>query len=271
MISGLVKAGELKEAKKLFDEMPERDKVSWNAILDGYVKAGEMREAFELFERMPFRDVVSWSTVISGYAKVGDIDMARLLDLKPDKVTLVGVLSACNHAGLVKEGTSYFHGMENDYGIIPEIELYGCVIDLLGRGGHLTEAFRLLHAMPFEPNVVIWSSLLGACRMHNAVELAEEEQNQLVKLETTDAGNFSMLSNIYAAAEDWENVSNARLQMRKTASKRPSGVSIIELNDDFHEFTVMDTTHPSSDRIYQTISGLSEHLRKISYAPNVFV
>ncbi|KAL3813427.1 hypothetical protein ACJIZ3_014695 [Penstemon smallii] len=203
-----------------------------NALIDMYGKCGSLNRAWRVFNAMERKDLVSWNVMIHGLAMHGYGHKALELfgrmkqeGFEPDKVTLIGVLSACNHAGLVKEGTSYFHGMENDYGIIPEIEHYGCVIDLLGRGGRLTEAFRLLHAMPFEPNVVIWSSLLGACRMHNAVELAAEVQNQLVKLETTDAGNFSMLSNIYAAAEDWENVSNARLQMRKTDSKRPSGVS----------------------------------------------
>ncbi|KAI3452260.1 hypothetical protein Pfo_008925 [Paulownia fortunei] len=243
-----------------------------NALIDMYCKCGSLNRAWSIFNAMERKDFVSWNAMIHGLAMHGHgqkalqlFDRMKREGFAPDKVTFVGVLSACSHAGMVKDGIHYFYSMENDYKIAPEIEHYGCMIDLLGRGGRLSEAFRLLHNMPFEPNVVIWSSLLGACRMHNAVRLAEEVLDQLVKLEPADGGNFSMLSNVYAAAVDWGSVANARLRMKKTANQRTSGVSSIELNDEFHEFTVMDTTHPKSDRIYQTINGLSQHLRKIAY------
>ncbi|KAL3525892.1 hypothetical protein ACH5RR_014264 [Cinchona calisaya] len=402
MISGLVKAGQLMEARELFDEMPERDTVSWNAILDGYVKSGEMTVAFELFENMPMRDSVSWSTMVLGYSKAGDMEMARNLfdnmpvknmvawtiiisgyaekglvkeavglydqmeeaGLQPDegalisilaacadsgmvglgrrvhesvkrnryncsirvfnalvnmyakcgcldealsvfhgmkernsvswstmihgfgihgygekalqlfsrmtqegfapnKVTLLGILCACSHAGLVDEGIRYFYRMQRDYGVIPEIEHYGCVIDLLGRGGRLKEAFRLIRNMPFEPNDKIWGALLAACRKLYAATLAEEELKRLVQLDLTDRGNLSMLSDICAAAGDWTSVASARLRMKNTRSEKPSGASSIELDDEFHEFTMMDRSHPKSDMIYQMIDELSQHLRKL--------
>ncbi|KAL0350842.1 UNVERIFIED_CONTAM: Pentatricopeptide repeat-containing protein [Sesamum radiatum] len=249
-----------------------------NALIDMYCKCGSLNRAWSIFSAMERKDMVTWNAMIHGLAMHGHGRKALQLfnrmkqeGFAPDKVTFVGVLAACSHAGMVNDGIHHFYSMENDYGIAPEIEHYGCLIDLLGRGGRLSEAFRLLHNMPFEPNVVIWSSLLGACRMHNAVQLAEEVLHQLVKLEPAGPGNFSMLSNIYAAAGDWGSVSNARLQIRNIDSKRPSGVSLIELNDEFHEFTVMDTTHPKSDGIYQTIKGLNQHLTKIPYAPSIAI
>lgn len=406
MISGLVRGGELREARHLFDEMPERDVVSWNTILDGYVKSGDLNAAFNLFERMPERNVVSWSTMVAGYIKAGDMEMARMLfdkmpvknlvswtiiisgyaekgfakeaislfdemqriglkpdegtiisvlaacsesgllglgkrvhaslaasqyrcsvavnnalidmygkcgnvkkalhifegmtkrDLvswnsimqglamhghgdialkifyrmeeegfRPDKVTFIGILCACTHMGFVDRGLKYFYAMEKDYGIVPHIEHYGCLIDLLGRGGRLKEAMEVVQSMPFEPNVIIWGTLLGACRMHNDVELAGEVLKHLKKLEPTDAGNFSMLSNIYAAAGDWANVANVRLSMKSIGVQKPSGASSIELGDKFHEFTVFDNSHPKSDSIYQMIHLLRPQLRKAGYVP----
>ncbi|KAL2528643.1 Pentatricopeptide repeat-containing protein [Forsythia ovata] len=245
-----------------------------NALIDMYAKCGSLNKASNIFHVMVRKDIVSWNVMIHGLGMHGlghkalqVFDRMKQEGFAPDKVTFVAVLSACSHAGLVDEGVSYFYSMERDYRIVPEIEHYGCTIDLLGRGGRLKEALSLVHNMPFEPNVVIWSALLGACRMHNAVELAEEVLNQLVKLESTDTGSCSMLSNIYAMAGNWGSVANTRLQMKKMSSQKLSGASLIELDDGFHEFSVMDTSHPKSDRIYQTINGLSQHLKKVGYAP----
>ncbi|KAL8475758.1 hypothetical protein ACS0TY_028426 [Phlomoides rotata] len=249
-----------------------------NALIDMYCKCGSLSRAWRCFNEIKRKDLVSWNSMIHGLAMHGHgkkalqiFDRMKQEGFAPDKVTFVGVLSACSHAGMVKDGIHYFYSMESVYGIAPMIEHYGCLIDLLGRGGHLCEAFRLLNSMPFEPNVVIWSSLLGACRMHNALQLAEEVLDQLLKLEPTNAGNLSMLPNIYAAAGEWESVANARIRMWKTANKRPPGASLIELNGEFHEFTVMDTTHAQSKRIIETVNGVSQHLRQVAYAPSVVI
>lgn len=249
-----------------------------NALIDMYCKCGSLNRAWRCFNEMGRKDLVSWNVMIHGLALHGHgkkalqlFDRMKLERFAPDNVTFVGVLSACSHAGLVEDGIRYFYSMESGYNIAPQIEHYGCMIDLLGRGGRLNEALRLLNCMPFEPNVVIWCSLLGACRTHNALELAEEVLDQLVKLDPTNAGRYSVLSNVYAAAEDWENAANARLQMWKTANKTPPGASSIELDGELHEFTVRDTTHPKSERIYQTVNGLTHHLQKVTYAPPVAV
>ncbi|KAL7100959.1 hypothetical protein ACP275_08G027000 [Erythranthe tilingii] len=250
-----------------------------NALVDMYCKCGSLNRAWSIFNSIERKDLISWNAMIHGLAMHGHGKNALQLfermkreGFEPDKVTFVAVLSACSHSGLVKDGIHHFYSMESDYEIAPEIEHYGCMIDLLGRGGCLNEAFGLVHSMPFEPNVVIWSSLLGACRMHNAVELANEVLDQLVKLDPENVGNYSMLSNIHANAGDWGSVASARSRMKETGGERANkGVSSVELHDEFHEFTVMDTTHPKSDSIYETVDGLSQHLRKIACVPNVVV
>ncbi|XP_004306116.1 PREDICTED: pentatricopeptide repeat-containing protein At3g29230 [Fragaria vesca subsp. vesca] len=241
-----------------------------NALLDMYAKCGGLEEAYRVFDGIARKDLVSWNSMLQGLAMHGHGEKALQLfsrmekaGFRPDKVTFIGVLCACTHSGFVEEGLDVFHRMEKEYGIVPEVEHYGCMIDLLGRGGRLREAFRLVYSMPMEPNAVIWGTLLGACRMHNDIELAEKALDQLVKLDPSDPGNFSIVSNMYAAAGDWENMANMRLQMRSIGVQKTSGASSIEVDDEVHEFTVFDRVHPYSSDIYGMINRLGEDLKQV--------
>ena len=103
------------EARRLFDEMSERDLVSWNIMLDGYAKAGEMLEAFEFFEKMPERNVVSWSIMVSGFSKAGDMEMARMLfDKMPVKNLVSWTIIICGYAekGIAKQAIGLYDDME---------------------------------------------------------------------------------------------------------------------------------------------------------------
>lgn len=248
-----------------------------NAFIDMYAKCGCLDAAFGVFSGMKAkRDLVSWNSMIQGFGMHGHGEEALELfsrmvqeGFEPDKYTFIGLLCACTHAGLVNEGRDYFYSMEKVYGVVPQIEHYGCMIDLLGRGGHLQEAFGLLRSMPVEPNEVILGTLLGACRMHNDVDLARAVCEHLFKLVPSDPGNFSLLSNIYAQAGDWMNVANARLQMKITGGQKPSGVSSIEVEEEVHQFTVFDQSHPKSEDIYDMVDRLVQDLRQVGYVPGI--
>ncbi|KAE9455942.1 hypothetical protein C3L33_12164, partial [Rhododendron williamsianum] len=289
VIYGYCKAGEMEMARILFDNMPAKNtKTSclnsedWikcsthvgNALVDMYAKCGSLNRALTIFNGMANKDLVSWNSMIQGLAMHGYGEKALKLFYRmkqegfaPDRVTFIGVLCACTHAGFVDKGIHYFNAMETEYGVLQEIEHYGCVIDLLGRGGRLEEAFRLVRSMPMEPNAIIWGSLVVACRMHNASEYAKEVLHHLIKLEPTDASHFSILSSIHAAEGDWNSVASVRMQMKSTGTQKPSGASSIELDDQVHEFTVLDKSHPKSDSIYEVIDGLSLHLKPVGYFP----
>ncbi|XP_027910620.1 pentatricopeptide repeat-containing protein At3g29230-like [Vigna unguiculata] len=248
-----------------------------NAFIDMYAKCGCLDAASEVFiGMMAKRDVVSWNSMIQGFAMHGHGKKAlelfsRMVDegFEPDRCTFIGLLCACTHAGLVNEGRKYFYSMEKVYGIVSEIEHYGCMVDLLGRGGHLEEAFTLLRNMPMKPNAIILGTLLNACRMHNDVDLARAVCEQLFKLEPSNAGNYSLLSNIYAQAGDWMNMANVRLQMKNTGRQKPSGASFIEVEEEVHEFTVFDQSHPKSDDIYWMIDRLVEDLQQVGFVPMI--
>ncbi|KAL4030815.1 hypothetical protein IC575_009067 [Cucumis melo] len=56
-------------------------------------------------------------------------------------------------------------------------------------------------------------------------------------------------------AGDWNCVANTRLRMRSIGTKKPSGASSIEVDNEVHEFTVFDRSDPKYDNIYQVING----------------
>ncbi|MCD7446489.1 hypothetical protein HAX54_007804 [Datura stramonium] len=102
-----------------------------------------------VFKDMPRKNVVSWNAAISNCAFNGKGELGvqlfdEMLDegVRPNDSTFVGVLACCAHAGWSKEG-DLFDSMMASHGIEPTIEHYGCMVDLLGRGGCLKEAHKL--------------------------------------------------------------------------------------------------------------------------------
>jgi pentatricopeptide repeat protein len=160
-----------------------------------------------VFNKIVHPNVVSWNAMIAGYAMHGcGSDALRLFEqmqqrrVKLNHITLIGVLTACSHAGLVNEGRKYFDCMSQSYNITPTVEHYACMVDLLGRAGLLTEAKDFIDKMPITPNSMVWGCLLGACRVHNNTELGEIVVEHLFELDSKDAAPYAVLSNIYAAA-----------------------------------------------------------------------
>jgi len=252
-----------------------RSTLVCNALMDMFCKCGCVNRADYIFDtEIVEKDSVSWNIIIGGFAMHGHGEKALNLftqmkqqGFHPDAVTLINVLSACTHMGLVEEGRRFFANMETDYGIKPEIEHYGCMVDLLGRGGLIKEAVDMIKSMPWEPNEVIWGSLLSACRLHKNVEYAELAANELSNLQPSNAGNYAVLSNIYAEAGKWSDMAKARVQMKGTGSQKTAGSSWIELDEAFHEFTVGDRKHPESDQISDMIDRLSSHVKCVGCVP----
>lgn len=227
-----------------------------NALIEMYAKCGCVEGARRLFDWMPERDVISWSTMIAGLANHGRageaIGLFEEMDsagVKPNSVTFLGLLSACAHAGFLNEGLKYFNSMVKDYCINPGVEHYGCVVDLLGRSGCLNQAVDFIHKMPIAPDATIWGSLLSACRSHGNVEIAVIAMEKLVELEPDDAGNYVLLSNVYAAAGRWDGVSRMRKLIRSKKLKKTPGCSLIEVNSVVQEFVAGDDPSLLSDDI----------------------
>eukprot|EP01018_Ginkgo_biloba_P000442 Gb_36920 [translate_table: standard] len=218
-----------------------------NALVDMYAKCGSIEKARDLFDKMHHRDIISWTAMISGYAMHGCgkeavelFEQMQHSGIKPNHVTLVSVLSACCHAGLVDEGQKYFDCMMKHYQITPTMEHYSCMVDLLGRAGHLDEAQDFINKMPIKPDATVWGCLLGACRIHNNIELGECMAEHLFELDPENAAPYVLLSNIYAAAGRWDGIEKVRKMMKDRSVKKMPGYSWIEVNKQVHAFLVGD-------------------------------
>eukprot|EP01018_Ginkgo_biloba_P019097 Gb_21401 [translate_table: standard] len=245
-----------------------------NALIDMYAKCGSIQDACQAFYSMSERDMVSWNAMISCYAMHGHSKHVIALfhqmqqeDVKPDHITFTGILSACSHAGMVEEGWHYFNGMKQDYCILPRVEHYACMVDLLGRAGHLDEACDLINKMPFEPSSSVWGALLGACRIHCNIELGEHAAEHLFKLEPQNVGIYVLLSNIYASAGRWDDVAKVRKMLDERGLMKRPGCSWIQLHDNLHAFVVGDRSHPQREKIHTMLESLAGQMKEAGYSP----
>ncbi|KAG6742304.1 hypothetical protein POTOM_053174 [Populus tomentosa] len=247
-----------------------------NALLDLYAKCGTISEARKIFDEMRIeRNVVSWTSLIVGLAVNGFgkealehfKDMERE-GLVPSEITFVGVLYACSHCGIVNEGFEYFKRMKEQYDIVPRIEHYGCMVDLLGRAGLLKEAYDYIHDMPLQPNAVIWRTLLGACTIHGHLGLGAFARARLLQLEPKDSGDYVLLSNLYASEQRWSDVHEVRRTMLSEGVRKTPGYSLVELGNHVHEFVMGDRTHPQSEVIYKMLVEIAMKLKLAGYVPH---
>lgn len=197
------KCGCIDEARCVFDQTVEKNTIMWTSMITGYAQSGRGSEALELFDHLAAEEC-----------------------FKPDHVCFTAVLTACNHVGFLEGGINYFNKMINDYGLIPEIDQYACLVDLYARNGHLREAKELMEEMPCSASYVMWTSFLGFCKEHGEVELGREAAEHLIKMEPRNAAPFITLAHIYARAGLWSEVAEVRnLMQRKTIKKKSVGCS----------------------------------------------
>ncbi|KAE8677409.1 Pentatricopeptide repeat-containing protein [Hibiscus syriacus] len=182
-----------KQVHQLVCKSPLRDDTTSTSLISMYCKCGVLDDAWKLFLETNRKDVVSWNAMISGYAQHG---------------------AACNHAGMVDVGIRYFDSMVKDYGVEPRPNHYSCMVDLLGRAGKLREAVDLIKKMPFKPHSTIFGTLLGACRIHKNLEIAEFAAQNLLNLDPKSAAGYVQLANVYAAMSKWDHVARVRRSMK---------------------------------------------------------
>ncbi|XP_038902698.1 pentatricopeptide repeat-containing protein At2g13600-like [Benincasa hispida] len=246
----------------------ELDASLANAFITMYMRCGKMQYAETIFNTLQARNIVSWNAMITGYGMHGrgrdaTLAFAKMLDdgFKPNNASFVSVLSACSHSGLTETGLQLFNSMVQDFGMAPQLTHYGCMVDLLGRGGHFPEAIAFINSMPIEPDASIWRALLSSCQVKSNKKLVETIFGKLVELEPTNPGNFVLLSNIYAAAGLWSEVVQIRKRLRERGLGKPPGTSWIVIGNRVHYFTATDVLHPQSEKIYENLNSLTSLIR----------
>jgi hypothetical protein len=159
--------------------------------------------------------------------------------------------------------------MNSVYGISPTNEHYACVVDLLGRAGHLHDAEVLIKTMPCEPNATVWMALLGACRIHGNLEMGECIARRVLELDPGNSAGYVLLSNIYAAAGNWDLSATVQKLRLERGIRRQQGRTWIEVNNEVHTFVVDDQEHPQINEIHTELERLSVQMKDAGYVPDI--
>ncbi|GMJ02751.1 ROOT INITIATION DEFECTIVE 4 [Hibiscus trionum] len=239
-----------------------------SALSTMYAKCGSLEDGSLVFRRMPWRDIVSWNAMISGLAQNGHgnealelFDELLLEGTEPDYVTFVNILSACSHMGLVERGWAYFNMMSDKFGILPRVEHYACMVDMLGRAGKLDEAKEFIESATIDHGMCLWRILLSACRNFRNYELGAYAGEKLMELGSQESSAYVLLSSIYIALGRPEDVERVRRLMRLRGVNKEPGCSWIELKDGVHVFVVGDQMHPEIKVIREKLRILSKQIK----------
>ncbi|KAK8308011.1 hypothetical protein V6Z12_D02G027000 [Gossypium hirsutum] len=246
-----------------------------NAFVDMYAKCSDMSAARDVFSRMSRRDVVSWTSIIVGAAQHGQAEEALSLydnmilnGVKPNEVTFVGLIYACSHVGLVNRGRELFKSMVEDYGIHPSLQHYTCLLDLLGRSGHLEEAESVINLMPFKPDEPTWAALLSACKQYRNAKMVIKFADHLFSLKPEEPSTYILLSNTYASSGLWEHASKARQLLESLEVRKEPGYSYIYFGKESQMFYAGETSHPMKDKIFGLLNELDVEMRRRGYVPD---
>ncbi|KAE8708935.1 Pentatricopeptide repeat-containing protein [Hibiscus syriacus] len=253
-----------------------RENVVSSALMDMYFKCSSLTDAHRVFNEVVNRNVVTWTSLICGYGQHGRVKKVlesfdKMINegFRPNYVTFLAGLSACSQGGLVGEGWHYFLSMTRDYGIQPRGQHYAAMVDLLGRSGKLREAYEFILNSPFKEHLAIWGALLGACRIHGDMDLAKLAADKFLELDPENAGTYVVLSNAYATFGFWENLAELRKNMRSSGVIKEPAYSRIEIQGKDHFFLRGDVSHECSAEIYELIELMPSILKDPNYIPDI--
>lgn len=253
----------------------EPDPKLATTIIDMYCKCGCLEKAYDAFNNLRNKGQSSWNCMIGGLAMHGRgeaaIELFKQMErskVKPDNITLLNVLTACAHSGLVQEGKYYFDYMVQTYAIEPKMEHFGCLIDMLGRAGLFEEAKRVLDEMPMDADAGVLGALLGACMIHGNIDLGEQVGNRVIELDPNNSGRYILLANLYASAGRWDDMANVRRLMNDRGVKKEPGWSVVELDGAVNEFIAGGWSHPEAKEIYAKVEELLGRIRLEGYVPD---
>ncbi|KAJ4866526.1 Pentatricopeptide repeat-containing protein [Raphanus sativus] len=249
----------------------ERNHVVATSLLDMYAKCGSLSCAEKIFWRICCHSVISYTSMIMAKAKHGLGEEALQLfeemvakRIKPNYVTLLGVLHACSHSGLVTEGLGYLNSMAEKHGVVPDPRHYTCVVDMLGRFGRVDEAYALAKTIEVgaEQGALLWGALLSAGRLHGRVDIVGEASKRLIQSNQQVTSAYVALSNAYALAGGWEDSESLRLEMKRGGNVKERACSWIEIKDSVYAFHAGDLSCDESGEIVRFMKDLEKRMKE---------
>ncbi|CAL5372999.1 unnamed protein product [Camellia sinensis] len=250
------------------------DIVANTALVDFYSKWGRIEDARNVFEKMPRKNIISWNALIAGYGNHGrGIEAVELFErmlhegMVPNHVTFLAVLSACSYSGLSDLGWEIFESMFRDHKVKPRAMHYACLIELLGREGLLDEAFALIRDAPFHPTVNMWAALLTACRVHKNFVLGKFAAEKIYGMGPEKLSNYVVLLNIYNRSGKLEEAAGVVQTLKRRGLRMLPVCTWIEIKKQSHVFLSGDKQHIQTREIYEKIDKLMLEISKHGYVP----
>uniref|UniRef100_A0ACD5ZC14 Uncharacterized protein n=1 Tax=Avena sativa TaxID=4498 RepID=A0ACD5ZC14_AVESA len=237
-----------------------------NALLTMYSRSGDLCSAWQAFKMVQEKDAITWTSMMQAFANHGCASdalqtFAQMLrhGHDPSSTTFTAALSACSHAGLVEKGRNIFRSICHAFRLEPTIEHRTCLIDIVGRAGHVREAMEVVAAMPEEMrDEAVLRTLLGACMMHNGVDAAREVGEALAKSDEDPSGSgsggyYTVLANVLASGGLWDEMAAVWKAMKGSKVSKTPGVSRIVVDARSHAFFSGDQMHPQCAEIYEML------------------
>lgn len=243
LVDMYAKCGSITEARQVFDELPEKDTISWTAMLTAYNQHGLGREALELLNQME-KDSVPM-----------------------DRVAYVAAVASCARLGMVRRGRAFYHSMVHNHNIKLTDDHYAAMVELFGRAGKMQVVENFIHNMPCPPGAGVWTALLTACRFHGVVELAEVAAGNLIAMDGENALPYVMLANTFASAGRWDEEAKVRKLMVKKGARKETAVCSVELAGRIHNFVAGDGSHRQNQDIHSSANNLMVQIRRAGYEP----
>ncbi|XP_064997780.1 pentatricopeptide repeat-containing protein At3g51320-like [Musa acuminata AAA Group] len=241
-------------ARRVFEEMPKRNLVCWNAMIVGHCIHGDPLDGLALFDKMVGEGCDT-------HEETNDSFHLETTGISPDEVTFIGLLCACAREGLLTQGKKYFEQMTKLYNLKPTFAHYWCMANLYGGLGLVEEAEEVLRGMPEDEESLALGGLLGFCRFRGELELGESIAKRLVELEPSNGSRYSLLQNIYVAAGKWEDAHKVKEMMRNREIRSMPGHRLVDLNEIVHNFKIGDRSKPEIEKVYEMLDDVAARLR----------
>ncbi|KAH7307843.1 hypothetical protein KP509_22G079900 [Ceratopteris richardii] len=212
MLKACAAVGAIAKGEKIHDEISKEGLLGSSilldtALVDMYAKCGVVSRAHKVLNGLYSRDISTWAALIAGYAQQGHCEQAIICleqmqeeGLSPDHTIFSSLLNACSHLGRVDEGHMYFALLTKRFGVKPDLEHYTCIVDLLGRAGHIDKAVRVIQEMPYSNNIEVWSALLAACRQWGNTYIGKWAFEHAVQLDKKNTAAYVIMADLYASA-----------------------------------------------------------------------
>lgn len=241
-----------------------------NGLVNMYAKCGDIVDSFRVFNDIVGRNLISCNTMLFAFGLHGlPAEALQLFEVmvasgvKPDRVTFIGLLMTCSHSGLIEKGRTVFEIMESVHGICPDVDHVTCMLNILGRGGHLNEARVLAdkHLNMWNKKTSSLEVLFGASSGHGDIRTGREMGEQLQILEPENEMSYVLLSNMYCAMGQWKEAEMVRRTMIHQQVKKMPGLSWIEVKNEMAAFSAGKQSNPKMGELYMVLSILESDMR----------